>query len=152
VLGPKPGDTVTLVPQASLAEYIEISQDESALLLSLSSEPRTCDAGPSNGNDTVGLSIRLVLPHGSKLEPGSYPLIADGPNNDRPHVLGTVKLHGHRQELRSGGELVLQKVDTSPQGTLEGLFKLEFTGSAEHPATRVSGRFLAHFCRINRLR
>ena len=27
-----------------------------------------------------------------------------------------------------------------------------FTGDAERPATRVSGRFVAHFCRINRLR
>jgi hypothetical protein len=67
-------------------------------------------------------------------------------------VLSTVKLHGRRQELQPGGELTLSQVDVSPQGTVEGLLKFEFTGSAERPATRVSGHFLAHFCRINRLR
>jgi hypothetical protein len=152
VLGPKATDEVTLVPQASLAEYIEISQDQSALLLTLSSERRTCEGGPSGSKDAIGLSIRLVLPAGHVLQAGSYPLVADGPHADRPHALSTVKLHSHRQELRAGGELVLQKVDLSPQGTLEGLLKFEFTGTAEHAATRVSGRFLAHFCRINRLR
>jgi hypothetical protein len=152
VLGPKPTDEVTLVPRASLAEYIEISRDESALLITLSSEPRTCEGGPSSGKDAVGLAIRLVLPAGSKLEAGSYPLLADGQGTDRPHALSTVKLHGHRQELRSGGELVLQRVDPSPRGTVEGLLQFEFTGSVEHPATRVSGQFSAHFCRINRLR
>jgi hypothetical protein len=154
VLGPKPSDEVTLLPQASLAEYIEISADESALLLTLSSEPRTCEAGGggSGNKDVVALAIRVMLPAGSKLAVGSYPLMGDTQTSDRPHARSTVKLRGHRSELRTGGELVLQKVDLSPQGSLEGLLKFEFTGGAEHPATRVSGRFLAHFCRINRLR
>ena len=152
VLGPAPGDEVTLVPRASLAELIEISPSESALLLTLTSVERTCEALPAPNAEAVGVALRLVLPGGAKLEPGNYPLLDAAQAEGRPHVQATVKLHGRRLELRPGGELELRQLDPSPQGALEGLLKLEFTGDAEHPATRVSGHFLAHFCRINRLR
>lgn len=152
ILGPRPSDEATLVPRASLAEYIEISPTEGALLLTLSSEERTCEAGAASGPDASSLSIRVALPAGSKLELGAYPMLGAGQSSDRPHALGTVKLKGHRRELPPGGELVLSKIDANPQGTLEGMLKLEFTGDAERAATRVSGRFLAHFCRVNRLR
>jgi hypothetical protein len=152
VLGPTPADEVTLVPRASLAELIEISETESALFLTLTSTARTCEALPKPEPDDVGVSLRLVLPAASKLEPGSYPIADAAQSADKPHVVSTVKLHGQRQELRPGGELTLTAVDPTPQGSIEGLLKLEFTGDAEHPATRVSGHFLAHFCRINRLR
>lgn len=152
VLGPKPSDEVTLIPQAALAEYIEISPTEGALLLTLSSEPRTCEAGAPSGPEAVSLSIRIVLPGGVPPNAGAYPMVGAGQSSEQPHALGTVKLRGHRSELPPGGEIVIQKVEANPQGTLEGLLKLEFTGNAERPATRVSGRFLAHFCRINRLR
>jgi hypothetical protein len=152
VLGPTPNDETTLVPRASLAELIEITPTEAALFLTLTSAARTCDALADAEPDSAGVSVRLVLPGGSKLEPGSFPIVADGQSEDRPHVLSTVKLHGRRQELRPGGELTLSQVDASPQGSVDGLLKFEFAGDAEHPATRVSGHFLAHFCRINRLR
>ncbi len=152
VLGPTPADEVTLVPRASLAELIEISDTESALFLTLTSTTRTCEALPKPESDDVGVSMRLVLPAGSKLEPGSFPIIEAAPSADKPHVVATVKLHGQRQELRPGGELTLTQVDATPQGSIDGLLKFEFPGNAEHPATRVSGHFLAHFCRINRLR
>jgi hypothetical protein len=155
-LGPTAKDELTLIPRASLAELIEISPTESALFLTLTSAERTCEA-VSQVNADASVSIRLKLPGGRKLEPGSYPLLTVAPSTevpavDRPTVQSTVKLHGRRQELRSGGELTLSQVDLGPQGSLEGLLKFEFTGDAEHPATRVSGHFLAHFCRINRLR
>jgi hypothetical protein len=152
VVGPNPGDDVTLVPKASLAELIEISPSESAVFLTLTSAERTCEALPDPSADAVGVSIRIVLPGGAKLEATSYPIVEGGQNADKPHALSTVKLHGRRQELRPGGDVQLTQLDLSPQGSLEGLLKLEFTGDAEHPATRVAGRFLAHFCRINRLR
>lgn len=152
VLGPTPADEVTLVPRASLAELIEISETESALFLTLTSTERTCEALPEPDPDNVGVSLRLVLPGGSKLEPGSFPIVDPAQAADKPHVLSTVKLHGKRQELRPGGELTLTQVDATPQGSIDGLLKFEFTGDAEHPATRVSGHFLAHFCKINRLR
>jgi hypothetical protein len=164
-LGPTANDELTLVPRASLAELIEISASESAFFLTLTSAPRTCEAvadADADADADAGVSIRLKLPGGRKLEPGSYPLLTEAPNTevpaidkpavDKPSVQSTVKLHGRRQELRSGGELTLSQVDLSPQGSIEGLLKFEFTGDAEHPATRVSGHFLAHFCRINRLR
>jgi len=151
-LGPSAKDELTLVPRASLAELVEISPTESALFVTLTSAERTCEALTETEADAAGVAIRLLLPAGSKLEPGSFPLLADGQSPDKPRVLSTVKLHGRRQELRPGGELTLTAVDASPQGSLEGLLKFEFTGDAEHPATRVSGHFLAHFCRINRLR
>ena len=156
-LGPAASDELTLVPRASLAELIEISPSESALYLTLTSAERTCEALAVADAEAAGVSIRLRLPAGRKLEPGSYPLLIDIPGPDRPAsdkptVQSTVKLHGRRQELRAGGELTLTQVDASPQGSIEGLLKFEFTGDAEHPATRVSGHFLAHFCRINRLR
>jgi hypothetical protein len=160
-LGPTANDELTLIPRASLAELIEISATESALFLTLTSAERTCEA-VSHADADAGVSIRLKLPGGRKLEPGSYPLITDAPPTDAPPtdvpavdkatVQSTVKLRGRRQELRSGGELTLSQVDLSPQGSIDGLLKFEFTGDAEHPATRVSGHFLAHFCRINRLR
>jgi|GEM_PF-4929550 len=160
-LGPTANDELTLVPRASLAELIEITATESALFLTLTSAERTCEA-VSEADADAGVSIRLKLPGGRKLEPGSYPLLTeppasevpavDSPVVDKPSVQSTVKLHGRRQELRSGGELTLSQVDLSPQGSIDGLLKFEFTGDAEHPATRVSGHFLAHFCRINRLR
>lgn len=152
MLGPTPSDEVTLVPRASLAELIEITETESALFLTLTSALRTCEALPEPDPDNVGVSLRLVLPGGSKLEPGSYPIVDASQSVDKPHVLSTVKLHGRRQELRPGGELTLTQIDATPQGSIEGLLKFEFTGDVEHPATRVSGHFLAHFCRINRLR
>jgi hypothetical protein len=151
-LGPAPSDELTLVPRASLAELIEISPSESALFLTLTSAERSCEALAEADADAASVSIRLLLPAASKLEPGSFPLLADGQSPDKPHVLSTVKLHGRRQQLRPGGELTLSQVDANPQGLVEGLLKFEFTGDAEHPATRVSGHFLAHFCRINRLR
>jgi hypothetical protein len=152
VLGPTPADDVTLVPQAALAELIDVSPSESALLVTLTSAPRTCETAPEPSADAVGLSLRFALPGATKLEPSSYPILPSGQTNDKPHVLATVKLHGRRQELLPGGDVELRQADLNPQGSLEGLLKLEFTGDAEHPATRVSGRFLAHFCRINRLR
>jgi hypothetical protein len=151
VLGPAPSDEATLVPKASLAELIEISPSETALLLTLSSVEQGCEGPPAAQADALSLSVRLVLPNGAKLDPGNYPLL--GPEMvDKPHAVATVHLHGRRKELRPGGDLQLQHVDATAQGTLEGLLKLEFAGDVEQPATRVSGRFLAHFCRINRLR
>lgn len=151
-LGPGASDELTLTPRASLAELVEISPNESALFVTLSSAERTCEALAEADADAAGVAIRLLLPAGAKLEPGSFPLVGDGQSPDKPHVLSTVKLHGRRQELQPGGELTLSQVDASPQGSVEGLLKFEFTGNVEHPATRVSGHFLAHFCRINRLR
>jgi hypothetical protein len=152
VLGPAPSDDVTFVPHASLADLIELSPTESTLLLTLTSAERSCEGLPAPDTDAIGVSLRLVLPGGSKLEPGKYPVVVNGQSPDKPHALATVKLHGHRYELQAGGELELRQADPSPQGSLEGLLQLEFSGDVEHPATRVSGRFLAHFCRINRLR
>jgi hypothetical protein len=151
-LGPAANDELTLTPRASLAELVEISANESALFLTFTSAERTCEALAEADADAASVAIRLLLPAGSKLEPGTFPLVADGQLPDKPHVLSTVKLHGRRQELQPGGELTLSQVDVSPQGSVEGLLKFEFTGSAERAATRVSGHFLAHFCRINRLR
>jgi hypothetical protein len=163
-LGPTATDELTLVPRASLAELIELSPTESTLFLTLTSSERTCEALAEADAEAAGVSIRLKLPGGRKLEPGSYPLLteapppapdavaAEAPGPEKPSVQATVKLHGRRQELRSGGELTLSQVDATPQGSIDGLLKFEFTGDAEHPATRVSGHFLAHFCRINRLR
>ena len=152
VLGPAPGDEVTLSPRASLAELIEIAPNESALLLTLTSAARTCDAPPVAEPDEASVALRLWLPGAAKLVPGKYPLLDGQRSSDKPYVVATVKLHGRRKELRGGGDLEISRVDPSPQGTLEGRLQLEFTGDAEHPATRISGAFLAHFCRINRLR
>jgi hypothetical protein len=152
VLGPAPVDEATLVPKASLAELIEVTPNETALLLTLSSVEQGCEGPPAAGGDALSVSVRLVLPNGAKLEPGTYPLLAPEQNLDKPHAAATVQLHGRRRELRAGGDVQLQQIDATAQGSLEGLLKLEFAGDAEQPATRVSGRFLAHFCRINRLR
>ena len=152
VVGPGPSDQVTLVPGAALAEYIEVSAEQSVLLLTLSSSQRGCDSPPSTGNDGIGVSIRLNLPQGKKLEAGSYPILGEGADPAQPRASITVKLQGRRHELRPGGELELRELDLGPRGFISGLLKLESPGDAEHPATRVAGQFLAHFCRINRLR
>jgi hypothetical protein len=152
VLGPSPSDEATLIPKASLAELIEISPSETALLLTLSSVEQGCEGPPVTPADALSVSVRLVLPSGAKLEPGSYPLLAPEQTSDKPHAVSTVHMRGRRRELRPGGDLQLQQIDATAQGSLEGLLKLEFAGDVEQPATRVSGRFLAHFCRINRLR
>lgn len=151
-LGPTPADELTLVPKASLAELIEVSPTETALLLTLSSAERTCEALAETEPNAPGVAIRLLLPAGQELKPGSFPLVQDTQSPDKPRVLSTVKLNGRRTELRPGGDLTISQVDATPQGSVEGLLKFEFTGDAEHPATRVSGHFLAHFCRINRIR
>ena len=152
VLGPSASDELTLTPRASLAELIEVSPNETALLVTLTSAARPCDAPPEPEPDAASVALRLWLPGAAKLEPGAYPLREGSPTSDKPFAVATVMLHGRREELRAGGELQLSHVDPTPQGTLEGLLKLEFTGDASHPATRVSGHFLARFCRINRLR
>jgi hypothetical protein len=152
VLGPAPGDELTLTPRASLAELIEISPTESALLLTLTSAERACDAPPEAEPDAASVALRLWLPGAAKLEPGTFPLLEGSPTSDKPFAIATVKVHGRRQELHAGGDVQLSQVDPGPQGTLEGLLKLEFTGDAAQPATRVSGHFSARFCRINRLR
>jgi hypothetical protein len=152
VLGPTANDELTLTPRASLAELIELSPNESALLVTLTSAPRACDAPPEPEPDAASVALRLWLPGAAKLEPGTFPLLEGSPASDKPFAVATVMLHGQRRELKAGGELVLSHVDPTPQGTLEGLLKLEFTGDASRPATRVSGHFLARFCRINRLR
>jgi hypothetical protein len=155
-LGPTPNDEATLVPLSSFAEYIEVSPNETHLLLTLSSNERTCDGGPEPSKDAVGLAVRLVLPEGEKLAAGSFPLLAP-PKEDAGTATGsyassTVKLRGRRRELLPGGSIELGAIDLTPRGSVEGLLKLEFPGDAEHPRTRVSGRFIAYFCRINRLR
>lgn len=152
VLGPAASDEFTLTPRASLAELIEVSPTDSTLLLTLTSTAKTCDAQPEPEPDAASVALRLWLPAGTKLEPGKFPLLEGSPTSDKPFAVATVKLHGRRQELRAGGDLELSRVDPTPQGTLEGLLKLEFTGDESRAATRVSGHFLAHFCRINRLR
>jgi hypothetical protein len=151
-VGPAPTDEATLVPLASLAEFIELGPTESALLITLSSSPRTCEAPTSSEPDAASIAMRLLLPGGTKLAPGSYPLVAGGQSEDKPRVLATVKLNGRRRELGPGGELTISQVDLGPRGSVEGLLKFEFAGDAEHAATRVSGRFLAHFCRFSPLR
>lgn len=151
-VGPAPTDEATLIPLASLAEFIELGPTDSTLLITLSSSPRTCEAPTSSESEAASVSMRLLLPGGTKLGPGSYPLVAGGESEDKPRVLATVKLNGRRRELLPGGELTISQVDLSPRGTVEGLLKFEFTGDAEHVATRVSGRFLAHFCRFSPLR
>lgn len=152
VLGPAAADDVTFAPQASLAELIEISPTESALLVSLSSVPRACDGTTAPEPNAVVLSLRFILPGGARPEPGKYPIAPSGQPSDKPRVIATVKLHGQRRELLPGGEVELRALDVSPQGSVEGLLALEYPGDAEHPATRVAGRFSAQFCRINRLR
>lgn len=152
VLGPTPQDEVTLTPRASMAEYIEVSAAETALLLTFTSAPRACDEGPDPAPDSVGLSVRIVLPEGEKLGPGSIPLLASSGAPSGAYATSTVKLRGHRRELLPGGSVELGALDLNPQGSVEGMLKLEFPGDLTHPATRVSGRFVAYFCRINRLR
>lgn len=152
VLGPAATDELTLTPRASLAELIEISPTESALLLTLTSAERTCDASAPAEPDAASVALRLWLPGAAKLEPGTYPLLQGSLPGDKPFAVAKVLLNGRRHELRAGGDLQLTQVDLGPQGTVEGLLKLEFVGDATDPATRVSGHFLAHFCRINRLR
>jgi hypothetical protein len=152
VAGPDAADRVTLVPRASLAEYIEVSPSESALLLTLTTEPSNCESNAQPKSDAVSLAIRVALPGPGKLTPGSYPMLGEAQREGRAYALPTVKLRGRRSELLPGGELELRAVDLSPRGSVSGLLKFEFPGDAEHPATRVSGRFTAHFCRISRLR
>jgi hypothetical protein len=158
VLGPAAQDEVTLVPKAALAELIEISPTESELQLTFSSVERGCDAPVTSSPDSVSLAVRLRLPGGVKLDPGRYPVAEPAPTAepnpaaDKPHAMASVRLHGHRSELHPGGDLELHQVDATPQGSVDGLLKLDYAGDAEHAATRVSGRFSAHFCRINRLR
>jgi hypothetical protein len=152
VLGPASQDEVTLVPKSSLAELIEISPTETELHLTLSSIERGCDGAVNSSPDEVSLAVRLRLPGGAKLDAGRYPVAEPSPAADKPHALATVRSRGRRTELRPGGDVELQQVDATPLGSLVGLLKLDYAGDAEHPATRVSGRFAAHFCRINRLR
>lgn len=156
VVGPGQAEQLTLEPGSALAEYIETGPDEATLLLNISADERGCDSAPEPGTSSVGLSVRLLLPGGAKLEPGAYAIQDESPQvsqgADRPRASVTVKLRGRRHELRPGGELELSAVDVSPRGSLSGLLKFESPGDAEHPATRVAGRFLAHFCRVNRLR
>jgi hypothetical protein len=151
VLGPTPQDEVTLTPRASLAEYIEVSPAETALLLTFTSSERSCDGAPDPAKDSVGLSLRIVLPEGEKLVPGSIPLLTSSDPAKGSYASATVKLRGQRRELLPGGNVELRALDLNPQGSVEGMLKLEFPGDAQHPATRVSGHFLAYFCRINRL-
>lgn len=150
VLGPQPSDELTLVPVASLAEFVELSSTESALLITLTSVERSCDKLPTDDPQSVAIALRITLPGGAQLAPGVYP-VAPGPP-EKPHASGSVRRAGMRHELRPGGEIELKQLDLNPQGVVEGLLKLEAPGDAEHPATHVAGRFSAHFCRINRLR
>jgi hypothetical protein len=152
VLGPSPRDEVTLTPRASLAEYIEISASETTLLLTFTSAARSCDSGPDPAKDSVGLSVRIVLPEGEKLAPGSIPLLASTEAPKGAYATSTVKLNGQRRELLPGGSVELRALDLNPQGSVEGMLKLEFPGDISHPATRVSGHFVAYFCRVSRLR
>ena len=152
VLGPSPQDEVTLTPRASLAEYIEVSPAETDLLLSFTTAERSCDSAVDTSPDAVGLSIRIVLPEGQKLAVGSFPLLSDGEGAKAGYATATVKLRGQRRALLPGGSVELKALDLNPQGSVEGLLKLEFPGDAEHPASRVSGHFSGYFCRINRLR
>jgi hypothetical protein len=153
VVGPLPTDELTLIPKASLAELIEVSPTESTVLLTLTSAARTCDAATDDSEpDAAALALRLWLPGAAGLAPGKFPLLDGEHPSDKPFAVATVKLHGRRQELRAGGEVEISHVDPSPQGTLEGLLKLEFAGDAARPESRVSGRFLARFCRISKLR
>jgi hypothetical protein len=133
-----------------LAELIEVSPSETAVLIHLTSSERTCDAMAPASPEEVAVALRLTLPAGVKLAPGSFPR-APAADGAQPLVV-TVKLRGRKHELRPGGELLLSRIEAAPQGALEGVLKLEFAGDAEQPATRVSGRFVARFCRINRLR
>jgi hypothetical protein len=150
VLGPDTSDEATFTPRAALAELIEVSPNETVLLLHLTSSARTCDAVAPASVDEVAVALRLTLPAGVQLEPGSFPR---GPvvEGTQPLVV-TVKLKGRKHDLKPGGEVSLTRIEPSPQGAIEGILKLEFTGDAQQPATRVSGRFLARFCKINRLR
>jgi len=152
VAGPDTADRVTLVPRAALAEYIEVSPSESALLLTLTSAERSCEGEAEPKPDALSLAVRVALPGAGQLTPGTYPVLAEAQREGRAHALPTLKLRGRRTELRPGGELELRAVDLSPRGSLSGLLKFDFPGDAEHPATSVSGRFVAHFCRISRLR
>jgi hypothetical protein len=152
VLGPSPGDEVTLTPRASLAEYIEISASETTLLLTFTSAARSCDSAPDPAKDSVGLSVRIVLPEGEKLAPGSIPLLASTEAPKGAYATSTVKLNGQRRELLPGGSVELRALDLNPLGSVEGMLKLEFPGDISHPATRVSGHFVAYFCRVSRLR
>lgn len=152
VLGPAARDEATFTPRAALAELIEVSPTETTLLIHLTSSERTCEAVAPPSVDEVAVALRLTLPAGVKLEPGSFPRAALRAAEGPPPLLVTVKLQGRKHELRPGGELSFSRIDAKPQGVIEGLLKLEFAGDAEQPATRVSGRFLAHFCKINRLR
>lgn len=141
-------------PRAALAELIEISPSETALLVNLTSSERGCEGvAPPPQEDDVAVSIRLSLPAGFKLEPGSYTSSVPVPDAaPQPTLTTTIKLGKRRFELAPGGALEVTDLDASPQGRIQGLLKLEFPGDAERPSTRVSGRFLAHFCKVNRLR
>lgn len=150
MLGPAASDEASFTPRAALAELIELSPSETALFIHLTSAERTCDQLPAPTTDEVAVALRLTLPAGVKLVPGSFPRppVAEG----AAPLVTTVKLRGQKRELQPGGEISLTRVEANPQGVIEGLLKLEFPGDAQRPATRVAGRFLAHFCKINRLR
>jgi hypothetical protein len=152
VAGAAPDDDVTLVPRSSLAEFVELSPEESTLLLTLSSSQRSCDAQGPRAPDEVALSVRLSFPPGIAAAPGSYAMREPGAPGEHVKLVPTASLRGRRVQFPVGGSVELKQLELRERGSVEGLLELEYPGSAETPATRVSGSFSARLCRVARLR
>ncbi|MDX2052049.1 MAG: hypothetical protein SFV15_06645 [Polyangiaceae bacterium] len=140
-------------PRSSLAEYLELPAAGSELRITLSSYPLSCDAFRAPEDGEILVTITITTPPGVAITPRAYPWegTAEGvPPRAEGQAEPIVRIGKKSWALEPGGQVKIRQAALDRQGSVSGILDLEFPGTAQQSASRLSGAFEAKLCQVER--
>jgi hypothetical protein len=153
-LGPDPGQHVEFRPVSSYAEYLVFPGQRRELKVTVASYITSCDSFVRPSETDTSATVTIVAPGESVLGPGTYTWAGHSAHGgteqqpERPYAEPTVRLGHHGFALPAGGEIRLESMTTTQDGSVRGVLGFEFPGDGEHVATSLKGSFEAKLCRV----
>ena len=137
-------------PKAAYAEYVEVADVRHELRLTLASYEATCDDYRPPGDKEHVVTVVILTPPKEPPASGEYGF-GSLPTDDQPVTNATAipKAHskGKSHLFQPGGGVKLTAVGLEPHASIAGVLDFSYPGDADHPASRIQGRFSAWLCR-----
>lgn len=150
VLDATRGETHGFQPKSAFAEYVEVDDLRHEVRVTLASYETSCDEYRAPEEDDVVVTLVLMSPPDKPPAAMDY-LFGGLPDLqapiEEPVVLPKARVGSKSHLFQPGGSVKLTAVTLEPRGSLEGRVDLSYPGDADHPATRLQGRFSAWICR-----
>ena len=155
-VGNGPKAQSSFIPEAALAEYLELPGERNELRITLADYAASCDDYVRPGPGQTYVSVVVVEPAGRDVAAGTYAWsgreahggTASRPS--RPFAMPKVLLASQSHLFPPGGAVRLSRVSLQHEGRVEGVLAFEFAGDRERDATSLRGNFRAKLCKLNR--